>query len=40
MRIKFEIGIRVLEAEVIEFEIVFQSSLSLSFPLSLFYPAI
>lgn len=35
MRIKFEIGIRVLEAEVIEFEIVFQSSLSLSFPLSL-----
>lgn len=29
MRIKFEIGIRVLEAEVIEFEIVFQSSLSL-----------
>lgn len=35
VRIKFEIGIRVLEAEVIEFEIVFQSSLSLSFPLSL-----
>lgn len=29
VRIKFEIGIRVLEAEVIEFEIVFQSSLSL-----------
>lgn len=25
VRIKFEIGIRVLEAEVIEFEIVFQS---------------
>lgn len=36
MRIKFEIGIRVLEAEVIEFEIVFQTSLSPS--LSLFYP--
>lgn len=40
MRIKFEIGIRVLEAEVIEFEIVFQSSLSLSHSPSLFYPAI
>lgn len=36
VRIKFEIGIRVLEAEVIEFEIVFQTSLSPS--LSLFYP--
>lgn len=36
VRIKFEIGIRVLEAEVIEFEIVFQTSLSLH----LFYPAI
>lgn len=36
VRIKFEIGIRVLEAEVIEFEIVFQTSLSLR----LFYPAI
>lgn len=35
MRIKFEIGIRVLEAEVIEFEIVFQSSLSLIPSLSL-----
>lgn len=31
MRIKFEIGIRVLQAEVIEFEIVFQSFLP-SFP--------